>query len=220
MPRFAAWSVVEAPITAARKGWNAMTRTKRNSHKKIKPDQVFRAGPITLARFGRVTVFQTDWDPDTFKHWKARWPEFKAEAEGRVRSACQRLIATLRRVRSADLLATLFTRFGLGDPTTYVESNFTGGEHYVEYVANLIAALPADQLGSALMSEEDFESALADLEQLFEGAKTSAHMSIDPTAKAQFPEFRFQLILKHLFHARRLVPRAPQRPFRCVHVAL
>lgn len=176
-----------------------MPEKKKKSRKATKPDEVFEAGPVRVARFGRVTVIESNWDPEDFKRWKARWPEFRTAAEGQVRAASSRLQATLRRVRGADILATLLTRFGLTDPTTYVESEADGGEHFSEYVASLVAAIPASELGTDPLIEGEFSTVLTDLKELFKAAQTSAEMSVDPDDKAQLAGFRMQLVLKHLY---------------------
>lgn len=44
---------------------------------KIKPDEVFSAGPLTMARFGRVVQTQTRWDPAAFEQMRKKMPEMR-----------------------------------------------------------------------------------------------------------------------------------------------
>jgi hypothetical protein len=41
----------------------------------IKPDEVFVHGPMSMARFGKNTVFQSNWPPDEFAKMQKRLVE-------------------------------------------------------------------------------------------------------------------------------------------------
>lgn len=170
----------------------------RSGKKGIKPDEVFSAGPLSVAQFGRVLLFKSDWDPKDFEKWKSMWPQLKLEAEERVREVSGRVQVFLRTKDPVEVLATLLTRHGLMDPTTYVESASRSGEHFTEYVANVATALAESELGKERLEEGEFDKLEEDLRELFEAAKASFQFGLDPAVDGELAAFRMQLVVQHL----------------------
>lgn len=118
----------------------------RNTKKKAAPDDFFEHGPISMARFGNLTVGQSNWKPDEFKEYHKRL----AEAYPKIVSEIDALIIEATVLISITEPLSLLHRAWWERAAAYLEINsevevdaqHTHKQRMVDYVQSLIAATP------------------------------------------------------------------------------
>lgn len=119
---------------------------RNTSKRKVVPDDFFEHGPFSMARFGNLTVGQSNWKPDQFKEYHERL----AESYPKIVSEIDALIAEATTLISATEPLSLLHRAWWERAAAYVKINSeveVVAEHahkqrMIDYVQSLIAATP------------------------------------------------------------------------------
>ncbi|MBC3910924.1 YecA family protein [Undibacterium umbellatum] len=170
--------------------------------KKVAPDEFFEHGPISMARFGNLTVGQSNWQPDQFKDYHKRL----AEAYPRIVSEIDLLIAEAMTVIAAsEPLSLLHRAWGERtvahmDITSEIEikAEHVHKQRMIDYVQSLIAATPPDE-NQKEMDEETWQRLDQAVTSIFEKLNPwffiseSAHRRTTlPEVSEAAEEFRFR----------------------------
>jgi hypothetical protein len=119
---------------------------RKTNEKKVAPDDFFEHGPISMPRFGHLTVGQSNWKPDEFKENQKRL----AEAYPKIVSEIEALIEEATVLISATKPLSLLHRAWWQRAAAYVERNseveveteHAHAQRMIDYVQSLIAAAP------------------------------------------------------------------------------
>lgn len=180
--------------------------TKKTSKKKVAPDDFFEHGPISMARFGNLTVGQSNWKPDQHKEYVERL----AEAHPRIVSEIDTLIAEATALISVTEPLSLLRLAWWQRAAAYVKINSeveVEAEHahkqrMIDYVQSLIAATPPEEKQEEA-SEETWEKLNKTITLIFEKLNPWFFISESARRRATLPEineaaeefrFRAQLI--------------------------
>jgi hypothetical protein len=141
-------SLLPAGLAGNYIGWDMKRRngTRNTSKKKVAPDDFFEHGPISMARFGNLTVGQSNWMPDQLKEYHKNL----ADAYPKIVSEIDALIAEAIVLISATEPLSLLHRAWWECAAAHVEINSeveVKTEHVhkrrmIDYVQSLIAATP------------------------------------------------------------------------------
>jgi len=164
---------------------------------KIKPDEVFSAGPLTMARFGRVVQTQTRWDPAAFEHMRKKMPEMRQKLTSDMAeqiNECSRIVSACDPL---PLLFSIFLKNNLVDVETYSEPEHEGRESYVEYAQSLIMSVPNH--GTQPATEEQAERFETLVKSIVDGCMFF-FMSKDMNPNSSFAvhETQFLGMMRHL----------------------
>ncbi|WP_036167105.1 YecA family protein [Massilia sp. 9096] len=166
-------------------------RLRNTRKKKVAPDEFFEHGPISMARFGNLTVGQSHWKPDEFKEYHKRL----AEAYPKIVSEIEELIEEATVLVSATKPLSLLHRAWWQRAAAYVEINSeveVEAEHahtqrMIDYVQSLIAATPpAENQEDA--DEETWQRLSRVVSTIFEKLNPWFFISESAHRKATLPE--------------------------------
>jgi hypothetical protein len=164
---------------------------------KRRPDEMFAFGPIRVARFGRVTVIQSNLTPDERRRFRENLPKVHAETEAALRNQISRVLELVRKYDSLELFAFLLMKHGIMNPVTYVESESATHEYLAEYVLSVVTAMSETDLSSKAPSDDTEAEVETAVEEVFSSARTL--IMYEPREKPQaIDEFRVQMFLRHL----------------------
>lgn len=132
-------------------------RAIKTSKKKVAPDESFEHGPISFARFGNLTVGQSNWQPGQFEDTQKRL----AEAYPRIISEIDSLVAGASGLIAVTDPLSLLRRAWWERAAAYlgIKSEIeVGAEHaqkqrMIDYVQSLIAATPPAESQEAANDE-------------------------------------------------------------------
>ena len=120
--------------------------TNKASKRKVAPDEFFERGPISMARFGNLTVGQSNWTPDQFKDHQQRlvqeYPKIVSQIDALIAEAVTVIAATkplslLYRVWGERMVAYM----GITSEIE-IEAEHAHKQRMIDYVQSLIAATP------------------------------------------------------------------------------
>lgn len=159
--------------------------------KKVAPDDFFEHGPISMARFGNLTVGQSNWKPDEFKEYHKRL----AEAYPKIVSEIDALIEEATVLISATKPLSLLHRAWWQRAAAYVEINSeveVQNEHahtqrMIDYVQGLIAATPPSQ-NQKDADEETWQRLSSVVSKIFEKLNPWFFISESAHRRATLPE--------------------------------
>jgi hypothetical protein len=170
----------------------------RAGKRKRRPDEVFTAGPLRAVRFGRATFMESSWPPGEFRKFRARVPELRAANEVSMQSAIAKVVGLVRKYDPFELLAGLFVKNSVVDPTTYEESSSTARENFAEYVFSVFAASKPEELVFEDVDENTGSHLEEALDAVFSAAQHQIILEPDNGANEGLGEFRAQMLLQHL----------------------
>ena len=135
------WAAIATDVereTAMSQGKKKRPRSKKRQGG---PDEVFTAGPITLARRGRVTQISSNWKPGAYEAMRAQMPARRLELKQSIDRSVTVLVDLLKQYDPLQIILTLFAQNCLVNPELYSEPDHEGKEAYVEYTQSLAAAV-------------------------------------------------------------------------------
>lgn len=153
------------------RGRTHVTKSKKRKAKNMKPDDHFTAGPIELARFGRVMIGRSQATQEQFEAAQARmvaqYPTTVSEIEVLVASIAAQIV----RLPPDRLLQRGWWGYsammvGLGGSNAG-DPEKLAAVRMVDYVQSVIASVKQEQY-AADVSEEDWTKLKADVETLFQ----------------------------------------------------
>lgn len=120
--------------------------TRNTNKKKVAPDEFFEHGPISMARFGNLTVSQSNWNEDQFKEHHKRlaeaYPMIVSEIDALILEATV-LIST---IEPLSLLHRAWweraAAYVMINSEVEVEAEQVHKQRMIDYVQSLIAATP------------------------------------------------------------------------------
>ena len=164
---------------------------------KIKPDEVFSAGPLTMARFGRFVQMNTRWDPATFQHMRKKMPEIRQKLASDMAEQINECIGIVSACDPLPLLFSIFLKNNLVDVETYSEPEHEGRESYVEYAQSLIMSVPNH--GSQPATGEQAERFETLVKSIVDGCMFFfTFKDINPNSSFAVHETQFLGMMRHL----------------------
>lgn len=180
-----------------------MVKKKRKKQKPQRPEEIFSAGPIRMARFGKNIVSKTEWEPGQFEAMQdlfcARYDEVVKEIDEAIAAAAQ-LVASLpplpllhrawwSRARS---MLNIDNEFDVG--TEQIQA-----ERMVDFVQSLIASTPPCDSQKDEVSDEDYAKVESLIERIFTAINaqyfvcaTAKRKRADPSLDEALEEFHFR----------------------------
>lgn len=159
--------------------------------KKAAPDDFFEHGPISMARFGNLTVGQSNWKPDEFKKYHDRlvgaYPRIVSEIDALIEEATVLISAT----EPLSLLHRAWWERAAAyvniNSEIEVEAEHAHTQRMIDYVQSLIAATPpADNQKDA--DEETWQRLSRVVSSIFEKLNPWFFISESAHRKATLPE--------------------------------
>lgn len=125
-----------------------------------KPDDYFRRGPIEIARFGKETIFRSNWEKEEFEKFQnalvSKLPEIKIEINALVSDISERV----RKHKPLDLLLRAY--FEMMILHTNIDGEFKETKESVqsvlslEYIQNLVATIDQDYSEKEELSDQEW----------------------------------------------------------------
>lgn len=178
-------------------------RRNRKRGKSIKPDEYFAAGPIEIARFGKLVSFRSNFTPEQFAQLQQafvdRLPDVVAEIDKDIGIAAE-LVSRLPpdRIMHRSWWGVAAAHFGI-DNEADMGSEQTHAVRMVDYVQSLIASVPRATEQKSDVGEEDWDALSEAVKRIFDRHNREYQISIAARNKADNPninpaleEFRFQ----------------------------
>lgn len=175
----------------------------RKKAKFVKPDETFFSGPLSMARFGKNVIWQSDWSPDEFAKMQNglvdQYPKVVQEIDQLVAE-----IAQLVRELPPDQLLHRGWWEMVGRHTKIKSESDVGSDEIisirmVDYVQSIIASVEPSPNQRGEITDQEWQTLTAKIEQLFQtlasiyqiclSAKNKAD---DPNHNEHFEEFKFK----------------------------
>jgi len=177
--------------------------SKNKKAKFVKPDEMFFHGPMSMARFGKNVVWQSNWSPDDF----AKMQKGLVEQYPKVVEDIDQLVAEIAQLVSELPPDQLLHRawWEMVGKHTKIESESDVGMdemisiRMVDYIQGVIASIaPAVNQRKEIMDQE-WENLTSRVEQLFQTVTSIYQICLsakneadDPNHNEHFEEFKFK----------------------------
>lgn len=178
-------------------------RKGRTSRKRMKPDEVFSRGPLTLGRAGRIIRGRTDWQPGEFERMQAALVERYPQVVAEIDKVVAEIAALVSALPPAKLLHRAWWQVFMGHLGVSSESELGSDDgiamRMIDYVQSVVAAVPRAAEQREDVSEEDWKALHEKIERLFLGMLLEFHIcasaharATDPAHDPEFDEFKFR----------------------------
>lgn len=137
-----------------------------------KPDDYFRNGPIEIARFGKETIFRSNWEKEEFEKFQdalvSKLPEIKIEINALVSDISEKV----RKHQPLDLLHRAY--FEMMILHTNIDGEFKETKESVqsvlslEYIQNLVAAIDQDYSEKEELSDKEWADLSKNIIKLYD----------------------------------------------------
>ncbi|QAZ41063.1 hypothetical protein C1M51_17445 [Methylibium sp. Pch-M] len=183
---------------------------RRNKHKKSarrsaaqRPDEVFSAGPLRMARYGRHVVWQSDWSPGEFDKFQARlvagYGQVVREIDRDVAEASA-LLATLNPLKVLHRAWGERSAASLGiESEVEVGPELAHAARMIDYVQSLVAATPPVADPPSDLTDESWGKLQKLVESIFQKLNSQYFMCATAERRqsgaaidAAFDEFHFR----------------------------
>jgi hypothetical protein len=173
---------------------------KKKRLRKQRPDEVFQAGPIVLARYGRLIVGKNIASPSQHKQIQERIPAGYAQIEDAIRSEIAAVQSVLASLDPLTFLQQAFGEFFLAHLNVEDEPSLTFDNHgvaarMIDYCQSLFAAMPAPEKPK-VHSEEEFRTAKEHVRRLFQNTRQYIALRSHPVISGITNEALSELISK------------------------
>ena len=177
--------------------------SKKKKVKFIKPDEVFSDGPLSMARFGKNVVVQSNWTPDEFAKMQERLVEQYPKVIQEIDQLVAEIAQLVRELPADQLLHRAY--WEMAGKHTKIESesdmevDAIVSVRMIDYVQSVIAAVEpaADQRQE--VTEREWQTLTTKIESLFQTISSiyqicfSAKNKADnPNLDKHFEEFKFK----------------------------
>ncbi|ACG72767.1 SEC-C motif domain protein [Anaeromyxobacter sp. K] len=181
----------------------ARRRKERTKPQRVKPDEVFTAGPLTSARIGRFVHSRVDWPPGEFEKMQARLAERYPELVGEIDSLVSEIASLVSELPPEKLLHRAWWELSLRATgiTSEAEMDFDDGVavRMVDYIQSVIAAVPPSANQRDDVTEEAWKSLREKVERLFRILVLDYHLCAtaqtradNPAQDLDFEEFKYR----------------------------
>jgi hypothetical protein len=169
----------------------------------VKPDEVFAHGPMSIARFGKNTVFQSNWDPREF----AKMRKGLVEQYPRIVRDIDQLVTEIAQLISElppDLLLHRAWWEMVGKHTKVRSESDVGMDEIisirmVDYVQSVIASIEPAVNQRNEITDQEWTLLISKIEQLFQAVTSIYQICLsakneadDPNYNEDFEEFKFK----------------------------
>ena len=168
--------------------------------KPLKPDEVFSIGPLTMGRFGKDLILQTNWEEEEFdkfqKHLIENYPKVVRDIDALVSE-----IKDLIKVLPPEKL--LYRAWGeMAKAHRNIESESEIGEEeaislrMIDYVQSVIAAVPPTEDQRDDVTDKEWKKLRSKIKQLFRSigkyqiCRNEKNRADDPNRDENFEEFQ------------------------------
>jgi hypothetical protein len=178
----------------------AINFPKHRKGRKRRPDDFFQAGPITLARYGRLIVAKNAASPNDIKRIDEAIPTNYAETKAVIESeigALRTLLAPLDPVKFLNqAFAERFAaHLGFEDEPSLTFDDHAIPARVIDYCQSLFAAMPAPPQVRP-HTEEEFQRAKAHIRKLFHATRDYIFLSAHPLVSGKTKDALAELVAK------------------------
>jgi hypothetical protein len=176
---------------------------KKKKAKFVKPDEVASRGPLSMARFGKNVVVQSNWSPDEFARMQQRLVEEYPKVVHEIDQLVTEIAQLIRELPADQLLHRAWWEMAGRNAKIQSESDMDVDHaisiRMVDYVQSVIAAVEPAANQRKEITEEEWQTLRTQIEQLFQ--TISSHYQIcltaknrvdDPNHDEHFEEFKFK----------------------------
>ena len=168
-----------------------------------KPDELFSMGPITLARFGKHVVFESNWPEEEFKERQKHLIETYPMVVGEIDT----LVSEIKDLIKVLLPEKLLQRAWLEMATAHIiieAENEIGQEEAVsmrmiDYVQSVVTSVPPAEHQKDDVTDKEWGNLTSKIEQLFtkinidyQICRTAKNRADNPNLDMNFEEFHFK----------------------------
>jgi len=169
----------------------------------VRPDEVFSRGPMSMARFGKNVVIQSNWSPDAFakmqKGLVEQYPKVVQEIDQLVAEIAQ----LVRELPSDQLLHRAWWEM-VGKHTKIESESDVGVDEMVsirmiDYVQSVIASVEPAANQRREITDQEWQTLTTKIERLFQTVTSIYQICLsaknkadDPNHNEHFEEFKFK----------------------------
>jgi hypothetical protein len=175
-------------------------RKKRRKTRRREPDEVFEAGPLAMARYGRLIVAKNMATPDGHKEIQEKIPDIHRDLEATIASNISALRTLLSPLDPLHFLKQAFGEFFVAHLGVEDEPSVTFDDHgvparMIDYCQSLFAAMPpADN--PRIHTEAEFRAAQEHVRELFRATQHYIGIRAHPKISGVDNEALSELVAK------------------------
>lgn len=147
-------------------------RKRRKKDTPARPDEFYRKGPLSIARFGKDVIFKSNWDPDDFAKMQAQVAGQFDTIVRQLNETVDQIASLIARLPALKLLHRAWWESAAQHITIETEAEIGPDEalalRMIDYVQSMIASVPAAAEQSEDLSDDDWGQLVASVQGLFD----------------------------------------------------
>ena len=168
---------------------------KKLEQRRTKPDEAFRHGPISVARYGNNIVHKSDWGEVGFAEMQKRALEEYPAIVKKINELVQDIASLVQELPAEKLLQRAWfslaaSIIGIQSEEDVDDENMIG-HRMIDYIQSVIASVPASNSQESELSDNDWQSLREKVKSLF--YTLSVDYQICRTAKARIEDENFNI---------------------------
>lgn len=176
---------------------------KKEDKSRQRPDEVFSAGPLTIARYGPNIIWQADWKDYDFQKNQNRLAELHPQIVRDIDALVSDIAILIASLSPRALLHRAWGEMAIQhlnmETESDVDDNAAVAMRMLDYVQSVISAVPPNDCQRDNISEDDWQLLQEKIRELFDRintsyqiSRTARNMREDPHFDHDVEEFHFK----------------------------
>jgi hypothetical protein len=176
---------------------------KKKKLKAVHPDEAFSYGPLSVARFGKNVVMQSNWPEGTFEKTQQKLVEQYPGIVQEIDQLVTEIAQLVQKLSGEKLLHRAWWEMAGKHAKIESESDVGTEEaismRMVDYIQSVIAAVQPTANQGTELTDEEWQTLRTNVKELFQTINTNyqicltaKHKADDPNLNMDFEEFRFK----------------------------